>query len=51
MPWKEIWKVFSDKDELSKFCLQIALLVQVLAGKEICPPSKHYIDFNKTLVC
>lgn len=42
MLWKAIQKVFSDKDELSEFCLQTALIVQVLTGKEICPHSQMF---------
>lgn len=39
MPGKAIWKVSQDKDELSEFCLQTALFVKVLTGKDICPHS------------
>lgn len=42
MPQKTIQKVFTDKNELSEFCLQTALFLQVLTGKRICPHSQMF---------
>lgn len=35
MPQKAIQTFLSDKEELSEFCLQTVLFVQILTGKEI----------------